>query len=73
MSNIPVWCGQVRILEAERALILAKELLEARVITCLPIKDHQLYLKKSLLGIWLFLLCNFFFFLLHMQLNLNVN
>jgi hypothetical protein len=35
--------GQVRILEAKRALILAEELLEARVITRLPIKDQQLY------------------------------
>ncbi len=39
--------GQVRILEAKRALVFAKQLIENEFIPNLPIKDQQLY--KTLL------------------------
>jgi hypothetical protein len=35
--------GQVRILEAKRALVFAKQLIENEFIPNLPIKDQQLY------------------------------
>jgi hypothetical protein len=42
-NNIHKMRGQVRILEAKRALVFAKQLIENEFIPNLPIKDQQLY------------------------------